>query len=670
MKDKKELLRQIMILLAEDDTTSADKLIQVFMDYIPEITSEEVTDVAQKLEDEKMFANAEQHSKIEQKVFQIIKEKIPVKNLSNFTAGHPINTFLQENVLIRELCHRANTLLETENSFTELYSDWTLIARQFADLDIHYLRKENQLFPFLEKRGFSHPSTIMWSIHDIIRKMARDFKTGVTGKNVTDAIKSLTLLSKEAEEMTVKEERILLPTAARLLTNEDWVALRQGEDEIGWLIAEPPKVWDIKISMDKYLKSDQARITAILNIINLFFKGAPVEDLQKQFEKELQGKITPAEFALAEQKMKDLGVDDVQFERQIEDLIRIFKKSLNKVSLNNLEEGHPLDTFIKENIAIKALLTELREKTNSIDLAIVDHEYWTEAYDKLWQVNTHYVRKENQLFPYLETKGFDKPSIVMWALHDDVRQLIKYYCSLLNDKNYSELFDTQELMFTVVEDMIFKEEKILWPTSLEMISENEWLEIRKGEDEIGYCLIERPAMWNPQWKHPSQNEKNNIESSMLQQQNITPIPFTPEGKSNSLVGGINLEVGAITPEQINLIFKHLPFDVTYVDEFNEVRYYNKGEDRVFPRSPGIIGRQVKYCHPPKSVHIVEKIVDAFKRGERDVANFWINFQHKFVYIQYFAVRDNAGNYKGVLEITYDAKTVRNLEGEQRLLDWE
>ncbi len=101
-----------------------------------------------------------------------------------------------------------------------------------------------------------------------------------------------------------------------------------------------------------------------------------------------------------------------------------------------------------------------------------------------------------------------------------------------------------------------------------------------------------------------------------------------------------------------------------------VRYYNKGEDRVFPRSPGIIGRQVKYCHPPKSVHIVEKIVDAFKKGERNEANFWINFRGKFVYIQYFAVRDDAGHYKGVLEITYDGTVIRNLEGEQRLLDWE
>ena len=667
MRDKKELLRQIMISLAKNETEQADKLIQVFMDYIPEISPEEVTEVAQQLEDEKIFANAEQHISIEQKIFELIEKKIPQKDLTEFTAGHPIHTFLEENRSIKELCIRALQLHDTENSFTDLYSDWTLIAKQFSDLDIHYLRKENQLFPFLEKRGFNHPSSIMWSLHDEIRSLAKSFSKAVAEKDEKTAKMLLTPLAREAAEMIIKEERILLPTAARLLTADDWKELRVGEDEIGWIIPEPPKVWDIKISMDNHLKSDPKRIAAILNIINKFFKGENLLELQKEFEKELEGTITPGEFALAEQKMEDMGVDNSQFEAKIDELLKIFKKSLEKVSIDNLDEGHPLNTFIKENNAIKELLTELREADKKVDLKNIDHDYWVKAYDKIAQINTHYVRKENQLFPYLEQKGFDKPSTVMWALHDDVRQLIKFYRNLLDDKNYEELFDTQEMLFNSIEDMIFKEEKILWPASLEMLSEQEWAEIRQGEDEVGYCLIDTPPMWNPNWKHPS----TKVETKQMQVvENVEPVPFIGGGKASSQVGAINLDVGAITPEQINLIFKHMPFDVTYVDENDEVRYYNKGEDRVFPRSPGIIGRQVKYCHPPKSVHIVEKIVDAFKSGERNEANFWINFKNKFVYIQYFAVRDNDGNYKGVLEITYDAKTVRSLEGEQRLLDWE
>ncbi len=667
MQDKKELLRQIMISLANNETEKSDKLLQVFMDYIPEITPEEITEVAQKLEDEKVFENPEQHISIERKIFKIIENKIPQKDLSSFPAGHPIHSFLEENKQIKELGERTRKLIAQADSFSNLYSDWVLIAKQYSNIDIHYLRKENQLFPFLEKRGFNHPSSIMWSLHDEIRRMAKMLITAIADKQEELARETGTAIANETMEMTIKEERILFPTAARLLTIKDWKDIRKGEEEIGWLIPTPPSEWQAQGEMGSYLNSSPERLEAILSIVTDFFNGIGIQALSKRFDIELNGSISAGEFALAEQKVEDMGVDNLAFEAKVDDLLKLFKKSLDKVTIEGLEEGHPLDTFIKENIAIKDLLAELRIAEKNVTLEHIDYKYWKEAYDKIGQINTHYVRKENQLFPYLETKGFDKPSTVMWAMHDNVRALIKQYRALLESKNYQQLFESQDKLFAAIEDMIFKEEKILWSTSLELISTDEWIAIRQGEDEVGYCLIDTPPMWNPKWKHPSEKIKT---SSVQVAENVDPAMFSGNGKMSKQQGAINLDVGAITPEQINLIFKYMPFDVTYVDENNEVRYYNKGEDRVFPRSPGIIGRQVKYCHPPKSVHIVEKIVDSFRNGEKDEANFWINFKDKFVYIQYFAVRDNEGNYKGVLEITYDAKTVRSLEGEQRLLDWK
>ncbi len=416
MRDKKELLREIMIALAKSDNEKADKLTNIFLDYIPEIEVDEVTEVAQKLDDEGVFADVEHHINIERKVFEIVSTKIPGKDLNIFPAGHPVHTFLEENKEIIKMKDRSEELLNDKDSFNSLKSDWILLAKQFQSLNLHYLRKENQLFPFLERRGFSHPSTIMWSLHDEIRRQAKMLANAVNDDDENSAREWLKTVSREAFEMTVKEERILLPKSVKLLGEADWCDIRQGEDEIGWMIKNPP-------------------------------------------------------------------------------------------------------------------------------------------------------------------------------------------------------------------------------------------------------------MWNPNWVHPSQVSTGN-DVSNAQTGYVEPVPFDANASKSSAIGGINLEVGSITPEQINLIFKYLPFDVTYVDEFDEVRYYNKGEDRVFPRSPGIIGRQVKYCHPPKSVHIVERIVDAFKKGERKEANFWINFHDKFVYIQYFAVRDNEGHYKGVLEITYDGTAIRNLKGEQRLLDWE
>ncbi|PIE86262.1 MAG: hypothetical protein CSA05_01360 [Bacteroidia bacterium] len=668
MREKKELLKEIMTALAKADNEKADKLTQVFLDYIPEITSEEVSKVAQELDDEGVFADASQHINIERKVFEIIETKIPKQDLKSFPKGHPIHTFLEENKQIIALKKRAEELLQAADSFTNLKSDWALLAKQFLAIDIHYLRKENQLFPYLEKRGFSHPSTIMWSLHDEIRRQAKLFSQAVNDNNEELAREWLSSVAREAYEMTVKEEKILLTKSMKLLSETDWREIREGEDEIGWMIPKPPVYWQKPAKMEAHLSVSQNRIDAIMEIIKDFFAGKDVSQLKEYFNEKLEGKITASEFALAEQKLANHGISDTEMKDKVEDLINIFKSSLEKVSIKDLDEGHPIDTFIRENKAIKSLVDELRKKDAETDINNVDAEWWDDAYAKIRQIHIHYLRKENQLFPYLEQKGFDKPSTVMWALHDDVRSLIKYYDNLRVEKNYEALFATQEMLFTAIEDMMFKEEKILWATSLDLLTQEEWVEIRLGENEIGYCLIAEPPMWNPNWTHPSE-AKTGVEKHTSD--TVSAVPFNAgSALKSSAIGGINLEVGSITPEQINLLFKHLPFDVTYVDEFDEVRYYNKGEDRVFPRSPGIIGRQVKYCHPPKSVHIVEKIVDAFKKGERNEASFWINFRDKFVYIQYFAVRDDAGNYKGVLEITYDGTTIRKLEGEQRLLDWE
>lgn len=135
-------------------------------------------------------------------------------------------------------------------------------------------------------------------------------------------------------------------------------------------------------------------------------------------------------------------------------------------------------------------------------------------------------------------------------------------------------------------------------------------------------------------------------------------------------GSVSLDRGALTPEQIDLMMTHVPVDVSYVDETDTVVYYSATPGRIFHRSPAVIGRKVQNCHPPQSVDVVERILEAFKRGERDTAEFWIELHGKFVHIRYFALRDKAGAYKGTLEVTQDATGIRALRGERRLLDWD
>lgn len=142
------------------------------------------------------------------------------------------------------------------------------------------------------------------------------------------------------------------------------------------------------------------------------------------------------------------------------------------------------------------------------------------------------------------------------------------------------------------------------------------------------------------------------------------------GKENGTTGVIALGCGTLSPEIIDLLLLHLPVDVSFVDENDEVAYYSATKDRIFTRTPAVIGRKVQNCHPAKSVHQVNMIIESFKKGEKDSAEFWLEVQGRFIVIRYFAVRDGSGAYRGTLEVSQDATSIRAMSGDKRLLDWE
>jgi PAS domain S-box-containing protein len=196
------------------------------------------------------------------------------------------------------------------------------------------------------------------------------------------------------------------------------------------------------------------------------------------------------------------------------------------------------------------------------------------------------------------------------------------------------------------------EETVLFPNALELLTESDWIEMRKGEEEIGWMLPQPPAAFpSVAYVHPSEDFT------------IREMPFSLENTSH-------YDEGHMTVDQVNLLFRTLPLDLTYVDENDKVIFYNRGEERVFPRSAGIIGREVKFCHPPKSVGTVLKILEEFRKGTKNESTFWINFKDRLIYIRYFAVRDADKNYKGVIEMSQDITDLKKIEGEKRLLDWE
>jgi DUF438 domain-containing protein len=244
----------------------------------------------------------------------------------------------------------------------------------------------------------------------------------------------------------------------------------------------------------------------------------------------------------------------------------------------------------------------------------------------------------------------------MWAIHDDIRAGWKGLGQILDaglkggddPGATARAQDAFEPLATAIREMFYKEANILYPTSLEKLSDEEWLAIRNQESELGHSFIRPGDEWASQ--------------------GASSEPAPAVETSPSATGLLPLETGALTVEQINLLVGNLPFDITYVDAEDTVRFFSHGQDRVFPRSPAVIGRKVQKCHPPHSVHRVQQILDDFRAGERDVAEFWVQMNGRFVYIVYNALRDPAGIYQGTLEVVQDITSLRALEGERRLLD--
>ncbi len=323
---------------------------------------------------------------------------------------------------------------------------------------------------------------------------------------------------------------------------------------------------------------------------------------------------------------------------------------LSEDSFSSLPDGHPAKVYMDENKLIKNII----KKINNINVKD-EYEQFLIFFEQLCLIEKHYARKENQLFPYLETYGWTSPSQNMWAFHDQIRDEIREIKKLIKENDKEKTNQLLGNLFNSIDHLIQVEEHRLLPNALNMLNEDDWKEMRAGEEEIGWMFDEAPtaypAVSKEDYIHPSADTKKR------------KLPF-------SLDGRIRLDEGYLLEEQLNLMLQFMPVDLTYVDENDIVLFYNRGENRVFPRSAGIIGREVKFCHPPKSVDQVLRILDEFKAGNKDVAEFWIQFKGKFIHIQYFAIRDKENNYKGVIEMSQDVTHIRNLEGEQKLLDWD
>lgn len=317
------------------------------------------------------------------------------------------------------------------------------------------------------------------------------------------------------------------------------------------------------------------------------------------------------------------------------------------LDISTLPKGHPVSVFFEEKKLIVNLLEEI-----SITDPKTEYQKYYNMFNQLHTIERRFERKENQLFPVLEKRGWNGPSQGMWSFHDTLREQFRLLRKKLEDRNFEGVVDDMRFLHSGIYRLLVVEETVLFPNAMELITDEDWISVRNGEEEIGWMLSETPPPFPEQeYIHPSRD-------------------FTKRELSFSLENTAHYDEGYMTVEQVNLLLKTMPLDITYVDENEKVIFYNRGEERVFPRSAGIIGREVKFCHPPKSVGTVLKILEEFRSGAKSEASFWINFKGRLIYIRYFAVRDARKNYKGVIEMSQDITDIKKIEGENRLLNWE
>jgi hypothetical protein len=405
--------------------------------------------------------------------------------------------------------------------------------------------------------------------------------------------------------------------------------------------------------MSEYINNVSRRKEVIKNVLKQLHDGRSLEDVKAEFGA-LVREASSAEIAEVEQMLIEEGTSPEAIQLLCDVHVAVFQEALDRESAPDAQVGHPVFIFRQENQALLDLLARIRMTFEGLeaDPQPQSVEGLREQLETLAIFERHYRRKENLLFPYLERYGFTGPSTVMWGIHDQIRAQIKALRAKAEElpASLGEAHPAFKQLAEEMESMVYKEEKILFPAAIERLKAVEWLAISEQESGIGHFMVDKPIL-------SAQPATFSTAQSIPVQAAAPPIAE----------GELQLKVGVLTLEQVNLMLSSLPLDVTFVDEHDTVRFFSQSRERIFDREPAIIGRKVQNCHPPQSLDRVQRILDDFRAGRSDDADFWIQMGGRFIFIRYAALRDSSGAYRGTLEATQDLTELRKLEGERRLL---
>jgi uncharacterized protein len=408
--------------------------------------------------------------------------------------------------------------------------------------------------------------------------------------------------------------------------------------------------------MSELIESARRRKDLLKHMILQLHQGAAPEQVRTQLVRML-GQVPYGDVVEVEQELVNDGVPTEEILRLCDLHGAALRGAIDITRAPDAPPGHPAHTFREENKALQWEIAELAQLYSEVERASPASDV-SEAmaavrvrFNNLMDVEKHYLRKEYLLFPFLEKRGITGPPKVMWGKHDEARSLLRAAMEALAAADTIAADEARGVIQLVLQpassavaEMIDKEEHILLPMCLDTLAENEWVEISRQSGEYGYCLYDPPDGWRPEGADEP----------------------APAGAGASRV---RLPSGSFTAEELAAVLNTIPFDLTFVDRDDTVRYFTQGRERIFARNRAILGRKVQFCHPPSSVKVVEQILADFRSGRHERAAFWINLRGRFVHIEYFALRDAAGAYLGCLEVSQDLTEKRALAGEQRLLSY-
>ena len=395
--------------------------------------------------------------------------------------------------------------------------------------------------------------------------------------------------------------------------------------------------------MSAEINNREYRAQKLKQMIQRLHDGETVQQVQAEFAATF-GNVSAEEISQAEQALIEGGLPVEEVQRLCDVHAAVFRGSieeLHRPADPSRVPGHPAEVFKRENRALEKLMAEIRALMPELPAPQALHELRSKL-KQLAQIDRHYKKKEHLFFPFMEKYGITAPPKVMWGVDDEIRAALKEVGTALEQRDAGALKETLGSVMHRIEEMIFKEENILLPILYENLTVDEWRASSQGAAEFGNCLIGEVAVWRPAGP-------------------AGPAPGAAPA------GTVVLPTGSLTVQELTALMNTLPVDITFIGSDDTVRYFSQAKERIFPRTVSVLGRKVSNCHPPASVKIVEKLIDDLRAGRKDHELFWLQVQGNMVLISYFAVRDAAGTYLGVLEVTQNIGPIQRLEGEKRLV---